>query len=189
MIPAIDNVNKIISIIASCVSTLAIIFGGIFAWWRWGREASFARRGDLSHDVTNSLLSNSHRLVHVTLKLTNTGQSTLRPVEAYTKVFQVLPLNGDFGTKLLDGTAPLDVTNTMFQWPTIGHRKYPVMEDKVKIDSGESERYDADFVIPASVSAIFVYSMACLDPEDYDLGWDVTTFHEFPPQQQSTGRR
>jgi hypothetical protein len=122
----------------------------------------------------------------VTLGLRNTGTATLRCIEAYTTIFQVLPLAGDFGVRLLAGTAPLDVTKTMLEWPALARRDYPVAEkneEQLRIDSGESEKYDADFIIPASVSAVFVYSMACLDPEDTDLGWDVTTFHQFTANQ------
>jgi hypothetical protein len=179
MSPTIEDIKNIITIISSCVSTAGIVIGGIFAWWRWGREAPTVRRGELIHEVVHSLVSNSQRLVHVTFNMKNTGTATLRPTEAYTTIFQVLPLAGEFAAKLLEGTAPLDVTKTMFEWPTLGRRDYPVVEEQLRIDSGESEKYDADFIIPASVSAVFVYSMACLDPQDSDLGWDVTTFHQF----------
>jgi hypothetical protein len=182
----VESTEKIVSIVASCASTLAIIVGGIFAWWRWGREAPSTRRGELTHNVVYSFMSDSHRLIHVTLNLKNVGSATLSPVEGYTKIFQVLALPSDFAARLLDGSVPLGVTKTEFDWPCIGRRDYPLREDDVRIDSGESETYGADFIIPAGVSAVFVYSMACLDPEDSDLGWDVTTFHEFPAKQDGS---
>jgi hypothetical protein len=182
---SLDNVEKIVSIVSSCVSTLAIIVGAIFAWWRWGREAPSMQRGELKHDVVHSPISHSHRLLHVTLNLKNVGTATLKPIEAYTKVFQVVPLPEDFNVRLHEGSLPLGVTKTEIDWPSIGRRDYPVREDQVRIDSGETETYGADFIISADVSAVFVYSMACLDPENLDLGWDVTTFYNFHSKQEN----
>jgi len=51
------------------------------------------------------------------------------------------------------------------------------------IESSETEQLCSDFIIPARVKAVMVYSTACLKPKDPDTGWDVTTFLRFSKTQ------
>jgi hypothetical protein len=168
-----------VELLAHFVSAGALLIGGVLAWRRWGKEAPQAPRGELSHEVVHRLLSASVRLIHVSLMIKNTGKVTLTPILAYTFVQRITPLEDEFVGKLPSGTLPKDPdTKTEFKWPLIGKRiEYPVKKDQLRIDSGETEKLYAEFLIPSSVSAVFVYSLACMDPDDPDLGWDVTTFH------------
>jgi hypothetical protein len=60
--------------------------------------------------------------------------------------------------------------------------KHQMKEGGLRIDSGESDRLDCDFIIPAGVTAAFIHSRACLDPDDPRLHWDVTTLYRFTPE-------
>ncbi len=175
----LENLGTLIQDLSSLVGTLAIIIGGILAWRRWGREAPESKRADLSHEIDHCLLSDSLRLVHTTFTIRNTGTVTLELHSGYTFLQRVTPLVGDFGKALLRGEGEIGESKTEYAWPLIGEFwNYPTRRDKVKIDSGETDHLYCDFIIPAEVKTIFVYSNACLDPKDPKLGWDVTSFHD-----------
>ncbi len=176
--PFLEFIGDLVQIIGSIVTTLTVIIGGIFAWRRWGREDPEAKRADLTQEIEHHLLSNTHRLVHTVFTIKNVGAATLKFKMGYTLLQQVTPLAGIFGRALLADYAKRGASKTEYEWPIIGYRKYPAKKDKLKIDSGETERLHCDFIIPAKVKTIFVYSNACLDPKDLDLGWDVTSFYD-----------
>jgi hypothetical protein len=180
---SVASVKDFVGIASSSISAVGIVVGATIAWRKWGKTAPLVERAVLSHKVVHHLLSPAHRLVHVSLEIGNAGEVTLKPVKVFTFIQRVTPLDEDLAQKIILNQAPIDdVTKTEIAWPVVQERTYPMKEGRFRIDSGESDRLDCDFIVPAEISAVFIYSRACLDPDDPDLGWDVTTFHRFTPE-------
>ena len=170
---ALETWKDVVQIISSFVSTAAIIIGGWLAWRRWGRERPKSKRGLLTQSVTSVRLDKQRQLVHVALTIKNTGPVSIAPIEAYTLIYQILPLDEKVRKKIVDESLPMDETGTGFAWPDIERVDYPVKADELCIDSGEQECLHAEFIIPSSVQVASVYSLVCMDKEDPNQGWDA----------------
>jgi hypothetical protein len=173
--------KDVASIAQSVANVVAIIVGGILAWHRWGREAPQAARGGLAHRLSWFDVSPTHRLVHVALEIRNTGTRTLRPAEAYSLIQQLAPLGAAFERRLADEDAPIAVTGTEYEWPVIARKTYDDITD-VRIDSTETETVHSEFLIPRWITGIVVYSLVSMDPDDPDVGWDITTLQDLQSQ-------
>lgn len=181
----LESTKDVVDIVSSTVTAIGVAAGAVLAWRKWGKTAPLTPRAKLSHDMVHHLLSPQDRLVRVSLDICNTGEATVFPFDAYSFVQQVSPLGEGFVGNLRMGQAPMNsVTKTEFDWPQIGRRDYPQKRGEMRIDSNESDRLECEFIIPADVSAIFIYSSVCLDPEEPDLGWDITTFHRLTPESK-----
>jgi hypothetical protein len=182
---SLEAVKNVVEIVSSSVAAIGIAAGAILAWRKWGKTAPLAGRAVLSHKVVHHLLSPAQRLVHVTLEIRNAGEVTIEPDKVLTFIQRVTPLDENFAQKILLNQAPMDdVTKTEVAWPVLQERDYPIKKGHFRIDSGESDRLDCDFIVPADISAVFIYSRACLDPKDPDLSWDVTTFQRFESESR-----
>jgi hypothetical protein len=161
-------------------TTLAIAVAGVLAWRRWGKHRPDVCRADLSHSVVTRVLPEGRTLLHVTLLIHNTGEVAITPTEAYTVVFQVLPVeSGAFREALLSSSPPLAETITEIAWPELARKTYEPGRLRLVVDSGEVDRREADFILPAGVETVDVYSR--VEAEDAKgLGWSATTFVDLP---------
>lgn len=174
----LSSLKEIVDILSSIVSIAAIIIGGWVAYRKFIREEPLAPRADISHSATCTKLDNQISLVQLVVTIKNVGTTVLKPIEGYSFLQQVLPLEKSIADSLHSGKDPVGETKTEIDWPKLKQRDYPLREDKVEIHPGESERLYCEFIIPAAIKTIVAYSLLTLDREESDLGWDCTTYHD-----------
>lgn len=176
-LPSTQVLEQASAIGANVATVLALGVGGWWTYSRFFKNRSGKPKAALSHSVEDRRLTNNDLLVRVVLRLENTG-SVLLPVERMRcEVSQVDPPSPDALERLSrrelitdEHAADLDCI-----------RCYEVQRPKgeIRIEPGESDVFPFDFVVPADVRTISIYShIGNSSEKKNEIGWDLAAFYD-----------
>jgi hypothetical protein len=162
-----------IEIISSIITTLIILIGGIFAWWKWGREKPQVVRADLSHKIFLAPLDGEKYVLRVMLNISNRGNTRINLKSGWTELRKVAPVDKEIQS-ILSKNNHLADNGTEIAWPAFAKRVYDGQLLGLEIDSGEAEQLCCDFIIPKSHQVIVVKSEIYFDREPKTM-WPCST--------------
>jgi hypothetical protein len=164
----LDQVHKVGEVVLHAVTVVAIAVAGV--WFFLTREA--APHGRTSHEAVSQKISDNHRWVHVDVLIQNVGKRPINIGYCSAKVERVLPLDESQLKSL--GNGKLGGKSSEINWPQAAAIQ---RRDRGHfIEPGEEHRLRFDFVIPANVELVRVYSYFSPDRES-GWGWNTTSFH------------
>jgi hypothetical protein len=167
------NLKDISGMVSDIATVIALIFGGIFAWWRWGREKPQTPRGNLSHEVFLAKLDQDRVLLHLAVVIENTGNVPLNLRSGWTAVLKVSPVDSDVAN-VLGKNDRFAKDHTQIDWPELERRTYS-QDLELWLDSGETERLYSDFVLPKEHMVIAVRSELTMKEDAPGTIWPVVT--------------
>jgi len=156
------------------LTCLAIVVGGVWAFFRfvWTRE--FRPRAEIEHSVLLRKLGQTLTLIRVSVTVRNTGLVLLQWKEGFVWLQQVLPCaNVDWLTKQLDADSRC---KSEADWPFV-KKKVSLMGCIQEIEPGEFDTAHADFILSEELNAVLVYSHVS-NAGKKSVGWNHTTFHD-----------
>jgi hypothetical protein len=163
-----------VDIVSKIISSLAIVIGAAFAWWKWGREKPQVERANLTHRVFLSDIDDDNLVVHVTLEIQNKGSVRLNLKCGWTEVRKVSPVD-DTVRAVLAGDRKFGENKTELDWPLFDRREYDGKLLGLVIDSGETECLHSDFILPTTHKVIAIRSG--IDFRDFSSDvWPCITF-------------
>jgi hypothetical protein len=161
------------NVAANAAQAAAILVGGWWAYTRFIRQREGFPRASLEQSVTHRKLSGEHTYLSVALGVQNTSTVLMRNKSVRTDVHQVLPVHPDVERSLADGTLiPDDEPHAL--WHCLDSKKVSLQG---KIEPGDRDHFDFDFVIPAAVKTVYVYSYVDNATAD-NLGWGQTCLYD-----------
>jgi hypothetical protein len=161
--------------IASNVATvIAIVVGGVWTYVLFVRQRLKYPRAELGITAQHATIASDKRLLHVALRIANTGHVLLRPRYAELRVRQVLPLDHDIGLRLRPNWDPVLPGQHELEWPLIVDRHW---HEAFEIEPGESDTLHADFVIDCDIAQVQLYAFVGNPTgKRRNFGWPSTCF-------------
>jgi hypothetical protein len=167
----LEKVKAWASIIQAAVITLSIIATGI--WFLAQSEAS--PKANISHEVTHRRLTDNWIWVHVAITVTNPGKRPLYLKNGTFRIQGILPLDINMDKQIKNDANKLILPGFIgVQWPQIGngYENVPINE---RVDPGESEKLNVEFIIPSFLQTIKIYSHF---EKAQGIGWTATTIYQ-----------
>lgn len=162
----LTRVKSVANIAQSVATVIAIIVAGI--WFIERREASL--KADITHTVIHRQIDDKQTWLRVSIKISNQGKRLLDLKSGLFSIHQILPLEPDDIPILKDYRV---------NWPLIG--KPCERELNIKIEPGEADHLDHEFLIPRNVQTVEIYSYF-QNPENQDIGWPKSTVYDLIEQ-------
>lgn len=172
----LDSVQQLADILESLATVIAICVAGCWSYLLFVRRRQRFPRAAVSHQTFCFQLPDGRSLLRVAAKIVNTGEVLMQLRFARTRVQQLLPLP-DHVAQLLAVTAidPVPTKDCELPWTVLGAREWRIDAEIGEVEPGESEAFHCDFVIPAGVEQVLVYThVKNHSKPDRDVGWSDT---------------
>jgi hypothetical protein len=169
------SLKEITGIVSNIVTIAVVVVGGIFSWWKWGREKPQASRGNLAHSIFLGPLDSDRFVLHITLEIQNKGNVALHVESGWTEVRKISPVDKDVEA-VLARSNPFGEDGTQIDWPAAQRRLYEGEKLSLWIDSGETERLFADFVLLRTHQVVAIRSEISMKGDKPGTIWPITTF-------------
>ncbi len=167
----LEKVKVMASIIQSAVLTFSIIAAGV--WFL--AQSEVAPKANISHEVTHRRLTDNWIWVHVAITVTNPGKRPLYLKNGTFRIQGILPLDINIDEQIKNDVNKLIPPGLIgVQWPQIGnaYENVPINE---RVDPGESEKLNIEFIIPSFLQTIKIYSHF---EKALGIGWTATTIYQ-----------
>jgi hypothetical protein len=166
--------SDLVNMITNIITCLILVIGGIFAWWKWGREKPQLFRANLEHQVFLADFDNDNIVIHVSLDIHNKGNVRLEMSSGWTEVRIVCPVDEKIKDVLNRENKYWD-NNTEIDWPAFERLNHNGSLIGLVVDSDETEHLYSDFILPRSYKVIAIHSQVFFK-EDPKTRWPCTTF-------------
>jgi hypothetical protein len=179
-----------IQAVGSLAAVVAVLMGGVWTvfLWRW-RRLRYPRlnvQHKIFHWAASGKVSlNDKVLLHVAVETKSVGEVVLRLESMFVRVQQLVPLPAEVLDAMAAGKNPVAENESEVAWPEIDCRRCNWKKQTREIEPGEIEEHHFDFVIPANLEKIEVYSHIVnarkarrfLFWKAEPIGWNTTTVY------------
>jgi hypothetical protein len=178
----LDKTAAILRIVQSVVTILALVAGGIWAYWTFTPERTGRPKLNASLTVESRPIDTGNSWVVTQLFIENTGKSKIDLRGGFVRVQQVLPLIPEF-RKVIETAhrgayESLSRNGHSVSWPQLCAR---MLEPRGFVEPGEKASFINEFLIPGSVRVIRVYAFIGTHRSGDVLeqsGWEGASVHE-----------
>jgi hypothetical protein len=179
----LDSQKDRITSIQSLVTILALFVGGFWTYRIFIEQRQDHPRLKVEHRIQYWKISSEQVLLSVDEVLTNTGSVKVDLPGGIIRVIQVMPLPPSVAAEL--SIAQQTPTHSRAEASIYDPTKWYVLVDShrtwksgsVVIEPGESDTVPNEFIIPAAVRVVAVYSFVN-NPENARLGWNGLTYYD-----------
>lgn len=149
LILTIEETKAVAETIQSVATTLALLIGGCWTYFRFVRQRTESAQGWVEGRASSLSLKSGHRLLDVECELGNAGK-VLLPIRLVKSIVrQVLPL--DDGTSFeLRSCGP----EYAFPWPELARREWRWPTGAAEIEPGESQTLSWSFELEPHVEIV-----------------------------------
>lgn len=192
----LDAQKDRINTVQSLITVLAVCVGAFWTYRLFIEQRQNYPRLKIEHQVSHWKISKDQVLLSVDEVLTNTGPVMVELRGGTIRIIQVVPLPAALQTKLpavknLPGGS--EAENSVYDpktWEVLVESPRTWKEDTMVIEPGESDIVPNEFVIPASVKVIAVYSYINNPAQTkHRLGWNGLSYYDLDKSEVSTSRK
>lgn len=197
-ITAISQFKHMITVLKDVTTIVAIIIGGIWTYRAFIRRRESYPKAKVTHRITCRIIPEVHDsiLLQVCAIVENIGDIMLELDYDSIQIQQVFPLIDYFKyliehdldpvvhNELLNGQEKKGTKYTEILWPTLINRERDFQDEKVEIESGESQEFNYDFILKKNVLVIRISTYyRNIKKAKRSLGWGLVTIYEIdiPP--------
>jgi len=157
------------------IQYIATIFAIIAAliWFLAKSEAS--QRANIYHEIVHKKLDDNWIWIHISITIENIGKIPLDLKSAIIRIHKLLPLDSSIRKRLNKNKHPIFEGEIRVTWPIIDTPYILVLNRK--IDPGEKDNLDVEFIIPSYIKTIRVYSYFERQ-NNPPLGWSKATIYD-----------
>jgi hypothetical protein len=171
---SIETLKSIADVAESVVTTVGIIAAGLWTYVLFFKRRQRFPRATVSHQAHAFRLPDGGTLLRVAAKVANTGDVLVPLRSVTTRVQQLLPVPEHIASQWKTSPDPAN-GDAEFPWPVLGKREWRIDATMGEIEPGECEILHSDFVIPASVGHVLVYTHVPNQTKgDVAIGWSDT---------------
>jgi hypothetical protein len=175
---AVLRKKEIIELLQSVITIAAIVVGGVWTYRLFIEQRELKPHLNIRHAVVARVISPGVAWVHLTVTLENTGASLISLHRADVRVQQILPVGPAIQAALNAGKTRVGRKNNLVPWP--GLCRYVTTPD-LDIEPKETDNVEFDFLIPADVRSIRVYTYlenASATSKTRRMGWKLGSIHD-----------
>lgn len=141
----LSNIEQISSICYYSLAGLAILVGGLWAYYKYVKNRLFKQR----ISVENSYVVHKNeeaRVLHYFLHVKNIGSTRVRIKSVQFRVLNVLPLSGCVRDAYKDGRNPIREDRAEYTWDEIDYCEVNFTNSKCIIEPDESDHFVYDYI-------------------------------------------
>jgi len=157
---ALDTVKQVSDVASSVATIVALVVGGIWAYWAFVRERTRWPKARLELVLTHRRLTEETTLLHVKAKIHNAGRGLMTLTRIRMDVYRVRPLTGAAERKLAGGCLKAK-GETAADWPFLEQGEFLWGGDSGRtppeIEPGENDEFGSDFLLPSDLESVHVY--------------------------------
>ncbi len=185
--PWLSNLKELSEALKNLVTVGGIVAGGLWTWSLFIKKREKFPRADLSHSLTHRLLGNGYRLLHLDVKVSNTGEGLLSFVSGRAWVQQILPPPQELMEALRKSQDPIKKGDTQYLWPLLAARETDWQRAPIELEPGESNQIVYDFLVDREAETIEIYTyFKNAQKTKREIGWHLTTLCDLNIDTQST---
>jgi hypothetical protein len=174
------------NVAANGAQILALAVAGWWTYTRFVRGRQPFPRATVELVISHRQLDAQHAFLRVVAKVNNVGTALLATQELRADVYQVLPVHPDTAAKLT-GESLVKNDAREADWHCIGSR---IGRLPAQIEPGEWDEFGFDFVIPAGVATVFIYTyIQNVTQRHRELGWTVTKLYDLEDESGEARER
>ena len=173
--------KDIAAIVQSSVTAVAIVVGGIFAYYKLQLFRDFEPHLTITHEVSHRFIGDSYVHIAVTANLYNSSRVKMGFRRGFFLIQQVSPISDDGIEELY---AQVFVTREYrdVQWPTIDEIPLFWGENELIVEPGESHQETYESIVSRETESVALYTYYYnLDhprnPQNPE-GWGATTVYD-----------
>ena len=173
----------IASIVQSLTTSLALIVGGIWAYFRFESNRFGYPKLVISISPQRTELPGKMQLISVSVTVENVGETRYWSNRAELRLRQIAPLLPSIAARLKEPYDPVDTETKLITWPTVFLRKWEWGQATFEVEPGETETLYSDFVVDETITVFQLYFFLENSPKG-EIGWrcikvcDVKTMGE-----------
>lgn len=135
------------------------IIAGIIAGLIWFYNQGESRpRVIITHKITDRKISDNIVWISVSVKIHNVGKVPVNVDSGFVRIQKIIPLSKNMITDINKDVSIIDKKSCIVIWPpACQHYEYK-LKDKLFIEPGEVDRKSYEFLVPADLKTIKVYS-------------------------------
>ena len=182
---SVGRVKDVAAIVQSGVAAVAIVAGGIFAYYKLQLFRDLEPHLTITHEVSHRFVGESYVHLAVTARLHNSSKVKIELREAFFSLLKVAPAT-DEDMERLYGEVFVDEVEEHLQWPVLSRIERAWLKDHPTVEPGEQYQEICEFIVSADVESATIYtyfpnSMASQDIESA-RGWSATTVYDIIPR-------
>jgi hypothetical protein len=167
--------------VQSLATVVALALGGIWTFRTFIKGRGSHPRAHIEHLVSHRILPDLSQLLILDVFIENVGQVAIALRSAETWVQQVLPLPGCVQSRIIRGDDLVEAGKNEGTWSLLGTVHQQKFEKgKYIIDSGERDQFRHNFLLPADVQTIQIYTY--FEPVIGVVGWKLKTTYDLSQQ-------
>lgn len=175
----LTSAKDLTDIISGLATTIALLVGGWWSYEKFFRKRELYPHSALAHELTDRLLPDGTRWLHVSLVVRNKGRGLLTVASASARVHQVFPPPPGLLDSLGAEDDVISAGEIDYAWPLLRERRWERVGEPIEIEPGESDRFEYDFFLDGVVRTIEVYSFVRnVRRFDREMGWSMTTIYD-----------
>jgi hypothetical protein len=169
-------------VVSNFAQVVALLVGAAWAYNKFVLNRERWPRATLAHQVQHFDLEDGRRLVRVVEEVRNPGSILVQLSARITRLQQVLPMEA----------SPLQELEAEMKqeagWLQIGEHKAEPGASEARIEPGETDRFEHDFLIDDEVEVLQIYSHMrnVAQGGNSDLGWTLTTLYDIRSDKSAT---
>ena len=174
----LERFKLITDVVSGWATILAVAVGGWWSYSKFFRKREKYPHSTLTHDLTDRILPDGTRWLHLSLVVRNEGEGLLTVDSVLTRVQQALPPPTELVAALRHGGDVLAPGETEYSWPLLKELRWGGGKEPIEIEPSESDRFEFDFFLDRSIQTVEIYSyVKNVARFDREMGWGLTTIY------------
>ena len=175
------NLKDVAAIIQSSVTAVAIVAGGLFAYYKLQFFRDLEPHLTITHEVSHRLIGGSYVHIAVTAMLHNSSRVKIGLREGFFLVQQVSPSSNQ---DVEEWYAEVFVRKEQsdIRWPTLDEKPLRWGENELIVEPGESHREVYEYIVSRETESVLLYTYY-YNPEYAEHlaspeGWEASTVYD-----------
>ena len=172
----VSRLNDLAGLVQSTVTVLAIVAGGVFAYYKLRVFRDFEPHLTISHTVSSRVVGDSYVHIAVTATLHNGSRVEMEIREGFCRIQQVAPVSDEDVEHLY---AQVLGDDAYLQWPTLDEVRRGWDRDELIVEPGESHPETFEFIVSGAIESVVIYTYFYNSryPQP-PQGWAATTVYD-----------
>ena len=175
------KLKDIAAIVQSSVTAVAIVAGGVFAYYKLQLFRDFEPHLTITHEVSHRFIGNSYVHIAVTAHLHNSSRVKIELREGIFRLQQIAPMS-DEEIEQIYAQAFIDEEYEDIQWPILNQVPHIWNERALIVEPGGSLQKTQEFIVSSDTESVMTYTyfyntefpLSSQIPE----GWGATTVYD-----------
>ena len=165
------------AIIQSIVTVVAIVGGGVFAYYKLQIFRVFEPHLTISHEVSHRYIGDNFIHIAVTATLHNSSKVKMELRNGFFLLQQISPLSDEEIEPLYEQVFE-DQDYEHIQWPTLEEIEREFGEGELIVEPGESHPETFEFILPRRYGSVMVYTYFYNPISQRPPGWAATKVYD-----------